>query len=151
SGDVTTRFIDLTPELLAFTKRLDRATKLLRYLGEVSVNGHPEMSGRTLPSLPLPAPVLPAFDTSGALPYGTRDRLRELGAEKFSRWMLEQKQVLLTDTTMRDAHQSLFATRMRTADMLPIAPFYARELSQLFSLECWGGATFDVALRFLKE
>ncbi|MCO4860156.1 pyruvate carboxylase [Cupriavidus sp. WGlv3] len=151
SGDVTTRFIDKTPELLAFARRQDRATKLLRYLGEVSVNGHPELSGRTLPSLPLPAPVLPAIDTSAALPYGTRDRLRELGAEKFSRWMLEQKQVLLTDTTMRDAHQSLFATRMRTADMLPIAPFYARELSQLFSLECWGGATFDVALRFLKE
>ncbi|WP_116378486.1 pyruvate carboxylase [Cupriavidus taiwanensis] len=151
SGDVTTRFIDKTPELLAFAKRQDRATKLLRYLGEVSVNGHPEMSGRALPSLPLPAPVLPAVDTSAALPYGTRDRLRELGAEKFSRWMLEQKPVLLTDTTMRDAHQSLFATRMRSADMLPIAPFYARELSQLFSLECWGGATFDVALRFLKE
>ncbi|MEC3765317.1 MULTISPECIES: pyruvate carboxylase [Cupriavidus] len=151
SGDVTTRFIDKTPELLAFAKRQDRATKLLRYLGEVSVNGHPEMSGRALPSLPLPAPVLPAIDTSAALPYGTRDRLRELGAEKFSRWMLEQKPVLLTDTTMRDAHQSLFATRMRSADMLPIAPFYARELSQLFSLECWGGATFDVALRFLKE
>ncbi|SPA14564.1 putative Pyruvate carboxylase [Cupriavidus taiwanensis] len=151
SGDVTTRFIDKTPELLAFAKRQDRATKLLRYLGEVSVNGHPELSGRALPTLPLPAPVLPAIDTSADLPYGTRDRLRELGAEKFSRWMLEQKQVLLTDTTMRDAHQSLFATRMRTADMLPIAPFYARELSQLFSLECWGGATFDVALRFLKE
>ncbi|SPD64192.1 Pyruvate carboxylase [Cupriavidus taiwanensis] len=151
SGDVTTRFIDKTPELLAFAKRQDRATKLLRYLGEVSVNGHPEMSGRALPSLPLPAPVLPAIDTGAALPYGTRDRLRELGAEKFSRWMLEQKPVLLTDTTMRDAHQSLFATRMRSADMLPIAPFYARELSQLFSLECWGGATFDVALRFLKE
>ncbi|SCB24669.1 pyruvate carboxylase [Cupriavidus alkaliphilus] len=151
SGDVTTRFIDKTPELLAFARRQDRATKLLRYLGEVSVNGHPELSGRVLPTLPLPAPVLPAIDTSAALPYGTRDRLRELGAEKFSRWMLEQKRVLLTDTTMRDAHQSLFATRMRTADMLPIAPFYARELSQLFSLECWGGATFDVALRFLKE
>ncbi|WP_354674127.1 pyruvate carboxylase [Cupriavidus alkaliphilus] len=151
SGDVTTRFIDKTPELLAFARRQDRATKLLRYLGEVSVNGHPELSGRALPTLPLPAPVLPAIDTSAALPYGTRDRLRELGAEKFSRWMLEQKRVLLTDTTMRDAHQSLFATRMRTADMLPIAPFYARELSQLFSLECWGGATFDVALRFLKE
>jgi len=151
AGDVTTRFIDKTPELLAFTKRQDRATKLLRYLGEVSVNGHPEMSGRTLPTLPLPTPVLPAVNISKPLPYGTRDRLRELGAEKFSRWMLEQKQVLLTDTTMRDAHQSLFATRMRTADMLPIAPFYARHLSQLFSLECWGGATFDVALRFLKE
>ncbi len=151
SGDVTTRFIDLTPELLAFTKRQDRATKLLHYLGDVSVNGHPEMSGRSLPPLPLPGPVLPAVDTAAPLPTGTRDRLRELGAEKFARWMLDQKQVLLTDTTMRDAHQSLFATRMRTADMLPIAPFYARELPQLFSMECWGGATFDVALRFLKE
>ncbi|HEX3379518.1 MAG TPA: pyruvate carboxylase [Paraburkholderia sp.] len=150
-GEVTTRFIDLTPELLAFTARRDRATKLLRFLGEVSVNGNPEMNGRSLPALPLSKPVLPAVGTAAALPTGTRDRLRELGAEKFSRWMLDQKQVLLTDTTMRDAHQSLFATRMRTADMLPIAPFYARELPQLFSMECWGGATFDVALRFLKE
>ncbi|HTH76713.1 MAG TPA: pyruvate carboxylase [Trinickia sp.] len=150
-GDVTTRFIDLTPELLAFTKRRDRATKLLRYLGEVSVNGHPELVGRSLPALPLPRPVTPKVDTAKPITAGTRDRLRELGADAFSRWMLEQKQVLLTDTTMRDAHQSLFATRMRTADMLPIAPFYARELPQLFSMECWGGATFDVALRFLKE
>jgi len=150
-GDVTTRFIDLTPELLAFTKRRDTATKLLSYLGDVSVNGNKELSGRSLPSLPLPKPVLPAVDTTGPLPYGTRDRLRDLGADKFAKWMLDQKQVLLTDTTMRDAHQSLFATRMRTADMLPIAPFYASELPQLFSMECWGGATFDVALRFLKE
>lgn len=150
-GDVTTRFIDLTPELLAFPKRRDRATKLLRYLGEVCVNGHPELSGRSLPALPLPKAIIPASGTNGPLPTGTRDRLRELGPEKFSQWMLDQKQVLLTDTTMRDAHQSLFATRMRTADMLPIAPFYARELPQLFSMECWGGATFDVALRFLKE
>ncbi|CAB3803691.1 Pyruvate carboxylase [Paraburkholderia caffeinitolerans] len=151
AGEVTTRFIDRTPELLAIAKRGDRATKLLRYLGELNVNGNGEMSGRTLPALPLPKPVLPKIDTSEAIPAGTRDRLRELGPQKFASWMLEQKQVLLTDTTMRDAHQSLFATRMRTADMLPIAPFYARELSQLFSLECWGGATFDVALRFLKE
>lgn len=151
AGDVTTRFIDLTPELLAFTKRRDRATKLLRYLGEVSVNGHAEINGRTLPALPLPKPVLPPVDTAAPLPHGTRDRLRVLGPEKFAHWMLDEKRVLLTDTTMRDAHQSLFATRMRTADMLPIAPFYARELPQLFSMECWGGATFDVALRFLKE
>jgi pyruvate carboxylase len=150
-GDVTTRFIDLTPELLALTKRRDRATKLLRYLGETSVNGHPEMTGRTLPALPLSKPLLPAIDTAKPLPVGTRDILRGLGAEGFAQWMLDQKRVLLTDTTMRDAHQSLFATRMRTADMLPIAPFYARELPELFSLECWGGATFDVALRFLKE
>ncbi len=151
AGTVTTRFIDETPELLAFTRRRDRATRLLRYLGEVTVNGHPEMKGRKLPDLPLPAPVLPKLDLSESIPAGTRDRLRELGPERFAQWMLEQKQVLLTDTSMRDAHQSLLATRMRTADMLPIAPFYARALPQLFSLECWGGATFDVALRFLKE
>lgn len=151
AGDVTTRFIDRTPELLAFAKRGDRATKLLRYLGELNVNGNSEMTGRSQPTLPLSKPVLPKIDTANAIPAGTRDLLRELGPEKFARWMLDQKQVLMTDTTMRDAHQSLFATRMRTADMLPIAPFYARELPQLFSLECWGGATFDVALRFLKE
>ena len=151
AGEVTTRFIDRTPALLEFAKRGDRATKLLRYLGELNVNGNAEMNGRTLPALPLQKPVLPKIDTAVAIPAGTRDRLRELGPANFSRWMLDQKRVLLTDTTMRDAHQSLFATRMRTADMLPIAPFYARELSQLFSLECWGGATFDVALRFLKE
>jgi pyruvate carboxylase len=150
-GEVTTRFIDLTPELLSLTKRRDRATKLLRYLGEMSVNGHPEMTGRTLPALPLSKPQLPAIDTAKPLPVGTRDILRDLGADGFSQWMLDQKRALLTDTTMRDAHQSLFATRMRTADMLPIAPLYARELPELFSMECWGGATFDVALRFLKE
>lgn len=151
AGDLTTRFIDLTPSLFEFTKRRDRATKLLRYLGELTVNGNVEMTGRAMPKLPLPKPVLPRIDTGAAMPAGTRDRLLELGPEKFAQWMLAQKQVLLTDTTLRDAHQSLFATRMRTADMLPIAPFYARRLSQLFSLECWGGATFDVALRFLKE
>lgn len=150
-GSVITRFIDNTPELFAFAKRRDRATRLLRFLGDVSVNGNAEMKGRALPALPLPAPVRPRVDATSPVPPGTRDKLKELGAEKFAQWMLDQKRVLMTDTTMRDAHQSLFATRMRTADMLPIAPFYARELSQLFSLECWGGATFDVALRFLKE
>ncbi|WP_233839357.1 pyruvate carboxylase [Paraburkholderia sp. ZP32-5] len=152
-GDVTTRFIDQTPALLEFTKRRDRATKLLRYLGEVSINGHPELKGRTLPHLLHSEPLLPvaASSIAGPVPTGTRDLLRELGAKKFAQWMLDQKRVLMTDTSMRDAHQSLFATRLRTADMLPIAPYYARNLSQLFSMECWGGATFDVALRFLKE
>ncbi|MFM8900846.1 MAG: pyruvate carboxylase [Burkholderiales bacterium] len=151
AGVLTTRFIENTPELLAFTARRDRATKLLRFLAEVAVHGNPEVQGRTLPALPLPKPVLPKVSLDTAVPDGTRQRLQALGATKFSEWMLGQRQVLITDTTMRDAHQSLLATRMRTADMLPIAPFYARELSNLFSLECWGGATFDVALRFLKE
>jgi pyruvate carboxylase len=151
AGAITTRFIENTPGLLAFTARRDRASKLLRFMGEVCVNGNPEVRGRTLPALPLPKPVLPALDLSSPLPDGTRQRLKALGASGFAQWMLAQERVLVTDTTMRDAHQSLLATRMRTADLLPIAPFYARELPQLFSLECWGGATFDVALRFLKE
>jgi pyruvate carboxylase len=150
-NELTTRFIENTPELLAFTTRRDRGSKLLGFLAEVVVNGHPEVRGRTIPALPLPKPVQPAVDITGPVPDGSRERLRALGPAKFAQWMLDQKQVLMTDTTMRDAHQSLLATRMRTADLLPIAPYYARALPQLFSVECWGGATFDVALRFLKE
>ena len=151
SGECTTRFIDTTPELFNFTKRRDRATRLLKFLGEVAINGNPEMKGRTLPQLPLAAPIKPHCDLTAPVPKGTRDLLKELGPSKFANWMKAQPQVLLTDTTMRDAHQSLFATRMRSNDMVEIAPHYARMLPQLFSMECWGGATFDVALRFLKE
>ena len=151
NGECTTRFIDTTPELFNFKPRRDRATRLLRFVGDVTVNGNPEMKGRTKPAYPLSKPQLPKAEL-GILPLpGSRDRLQALGADGFSRWMREQNRVLLTDTTMRDAHQSLFATRMRTADMLAVAPHYARLLPDLFSLECWGGATFDVAMRFLKE
>jgi len=152
TGACTTRFVDETPELFKFQKRRDRATRLLKYLGDVMVNGHAEMKGRTLPALPLARPLKPSgVDLSAAPPPGARDRLKALGAAHFVEWMKNEKRALLTDTTMRDAHQSLFATRMRTYDMVEIAPYYARLLPQLFSLECWGGATFDVALRFLKE
>ncbi len=151
SGECTTRFIDSTPELFTFAKRRDRASRLVKFLGHVAVNGNPEMKGRKLPTLPLARPIKPSLDLGTAIPAGTRDKLKELGAEGFSGWMKAQPQVLLTDTSMRDAHQSLFATRMRTHDMLAIAPYYARMAPNLFSLECWGGATFDVALRFLKE
>jgi pyruvate carboxylase len=151
NGECTTRFIDTTPALFEFKPRRDRATRLLRFVGEVTVNGNPEMKGRAKPQLPLPRPQLPRAELAIAPLPGSRDRFRELGAAGFSRWMREQKRVLLTDTTLRDAHQSLFATRMRSADMLAVAPHYARLLPDLFSLECWGGATFDVALRFLKE
>ena len=151
TGKVTTRFIDSTPALFKFVRRRDRATRLLRYLGDVTVNGHPDMKGRVVPDLshvrvrrPVELPDVP-------LPQGSRDRLRELGPAAFARWMREQPRALVTDTTMRDAHQSLFATRMRTIDMAAIAPCYASMLGQLFSVECWGGATFDVSLRFLKE
>jgi pyruvate carboxylase len=151
SGECTTRFIDESPELFQFRPSRDRATRLLEFLGEVAVNGNPEMRGRPAPAVPLPSPHPPDCDLSAPAPAGTRQRLQELGAEGFARWMKQQPGVLITDTTMRDAHQSLFATRMRSADMLAIAPHYARWLPQLLSLECWGGATFDVALRFLKE
>ena len=151
SGECTTRFIDETPELFRFARRRDRATKLLSFIGAVLVNGNPEMKGRTPAERPRSPAPLPAIDRIAPPPPGSRDRLRELGPERFAQWMKEQPQVLLTDTTMRDAHQSLFATRMRTRDILAVAPHYARLLPQLLSVECWGGATFDVALRFLKE
>ena len=152
AGTCTTRFIDKTPELFHIKKRLDRASKLLDFLGEVIVNGNPEVKGRVLPELPLTRPILPPkLDNSLPLPKGTRDRLLELGPEKFAQWMKEHPTALITDTSMRDAHQSLFATRMRTDDMTTIAPYYARMAPELFSLECWGGATFDTAMRFLKE
>ncbi|RFC67712.1 MULTISPECIES: pyruvate carboxylase [Mesorhizobium] len=145
----TTRFIDTTPELFTQVKRQDRATKLLNYLADVTVNGHPETRGRPAPDPEAAAPVIPWF--TGAIPNGTKQKLDELGPEGFARWMREQKQVLVTDTTMRDGHQSLLATRMRTYDIARIAGTYARALPQLLSLECWGGATFDVAMRFLTE
>ncbi|HZR35588.1 MAG TPA: pyruvate carboxylase [Nevskia sp.] len=151
SGECTTRFIDTTPELFVFTPRRDRATRMLRFIGNVIVNGNPEMKGRTPPALPLPEPVRPKIDLGAPVPRGLRDLLKEKGPDGFAKWMKEQQRVLLTDTTMRDAHQSLFATRMRSKDILAIAPYYARMLPGLLSLECWGGATFDVALRFLKE
>ena len=151
AGTVITRFIDETPELFKFARRRDRATLVLRYLGDVTVNGHPDMKGRIKPDLSHLHVHQPACDLLAVPPAGTRTRLKELGAPKFAQWMLEQQRPLLTDTTMRDAHQSLLATRMRTVDMLRIAPHYARMLPGLFSLECWGGATFDVAMRFLKE
>ena len=151
SGECTTRFIDTTPELFEFTPRRDRATKLLKFIGEVIVNGNPEMKGRRAPEGVLPPAPRPAISLKTPVPPGTRDRLKTLGPKGFADWLLQQKAVQLTDTTMRDAHQSLFATRMRSTDMLAIAPYYARLVPDLFSLECWGGATFDVALRFLKE
>ena len=151
SGECTTRFIDTTPELFHFTARRDRATKVLRFIGEVATNGNPEMKGRRAPEGLLAPPIKPRVDLLGPPPPGLRDELKARGPAGFARWLKEQPRVLLTDTTMRDAHQSLFATRMRTRDMLEIAPHYARLASGLLSLECWGGATFDVALRFLKE
>ena len=145
----TTRFIDDSPELFHFPKRRDRATRLLNFIGEVIVNGNPEVSGRKVPE-PHPLPKVPVHH-SDARPKGTRDLLDELGTEGFTRWMKDQSRALITDTTMRDGHQSLLATRMRTYDMVQVADSYAHLLPNLFSVECWGGATFDVSMRFLKE
>ena len=149
SNQYTTRFIDETPELFHLPPRRDRATKLLTYIADVTVNGHPETRGRALPPADARKPAAPVF--GGAAVPGTKQRLDQLGPEKFAAWMKDQKQVLITDTTMRDAHQSLLATRMRTYDIAGVASAYAKGLPQLLSLECWGGATFDVAMRFLGE
>lgn len=148
-GSYTTKFIDETPELFRFPRKRDRATRILRFLGDVIVNGNPEVAGRIKPTrvLEARAPRLPVSTP----PPGTRQKLDELGARGFAQWMLAEDRVLLTDTTFRDAHQSLLATRVRTRDMLAIAPAYARLAPDLYSVECWGGATFDVAMRFLKE
>ena len=149
AGDYTTRFIEATPELLHWPRKRDRATRILSYLGATIVNGNPEVQGRARPAR-LAVPRLPAGPLPPPAP-GSKQRLAELGPDGFARWMLAEQRVLITDTTMRDAHQSLLATRLRTIDMTAIAPYYASLLPQLFSVECWGGATFDVAMRFLRE
>ncbi|MCI0702555.1 MAG: pyruvate carboxylase [Planctomycetia bacterium] len=152
AGDVTTRFLDETPELFRSSSRRDRATKLLSYLAEVIVNGHPDVKGRTRSMSDGVNAFHPVAHAPGSPPpRGMRDRFAELGAEKFAAWTRQQSRLLVTDTTMRDAHQSLLATRMRTFDMLGVADRYARFHADLFSLEMWGGATFDTAMRFLKE
>ncbi|MGR8920118.1 MAG: pyruvate carboxylase [Gammaproteobacteria bacterium] len=149
NADYTTRFVDDTPELLVFPRRRDRATRLLRYIGDVAVNGNALVDERPRPAVPR-EPRVPAY-TPGTPAEGTRQRLEALGPRGFADWMLAQQQVLVTDTTFRDAHQSLLATRMRSFDMVQVAEAYAHLLPGLFSIECWGGATFDVAMRFLKE
>jgi pyruvate carboxylase len=149
-GKSTTRMLDQTPELFELPKRKDRATKLLSFLADTIVNGNPLVAGLPKPTRRDRAPV-PMSDRTQPLPRGSRDVLREQGVKGLVDWIGQQKQLLLTDTTMRDAHQSLLATRLRTYDMMNIASAYARLLPQMFSLEMWGGATFDTSMRFLKE
>jgi pyruvate carboxylase len=149
SGEVTTSFLDETPALFRFAPRRDRATRLLSYLGHVVVNGNPEIKNKQAPEV-FRAARIPAH-ISGTPPRGTRQLLDEMGPERFAGWTRSQKQLLMTDTTFRDAHQSLMATRVRTYDMLQIANYVAHRLHGLYSLEMWGGATFDVAMRFLHE
>ncbi|HFC04739.1 MAG TPA: pyruvate carboxylase, partial [Rhizobiales bacterium] len=146
----TTRFIDSHPELFEFPVRRDRATKLLRYVADITINGHPEVADRPKPPLWATTPQSPRPSIKTP-PSGSKTLLDTKGPKAVADWMLSRKQVLVTDTTMRDAHQSLLATRMRSFDMIQIAESYAADLPDLFSLECWGGATFDVSMRFLQE
>ena len=150
TGQATTTLIDTTPELFRFKKRRDRATKLLNFLGEVAVNGNPHAKGFT-PATSFSTPTPPAYNHLVEPPAGTRNLLLELGPKKFAEWTVKQKRLLITDTTFRDAHQSLMATRVRSFDMLASADALARDVPGLFSLEMWGGATFDTAMRFLNE
>ena len=150
TGQATTTLIDHTPELFAFTPRRDRATKLLNFIGDVIVNGNPHAKGHK-PSGPAPHIKSPAYDHKAVPAKGTRQLLLELGPRKFAEWTRKQKRLLVTDTTFRDAHQSLMATRVRSYDMLAVADAVARRTPELFSLEMWGGATFDTSMRFLRD
>ncbi|RKF14904.1 pyruvate carboxylase [Roseovarius spongiae] len=148
-NEYTTKFIDETPELFQFNKRRDRGTKVLTYIADITVNGHPETKDRPRPRDDLKDPRPPALRAEPMM--GTRNLLEQKGPQAVADWMKKQKRLLITDTAMRDGHQSLLATRMRSHDMIKVAPVYAANLPQLFSVECWGGATFDVAYRFLQE
>lgn len=150
SGEATTRLIDENSELFDFAVRRDRATKLLNYLSDMTVNGNASAKGFRLDEA-IPQARLPEINPHAPIEKGSRNLLLEKGPEAFAQSILEEKRLLITDTTMRDAHQSLIATRMRSIDMLNIAPAIAHRTPDLFSLEMWGGATFDTAMRFLSE
>jgi pyruvate carboxylase len=150
NGNCTVTFIDNHPELFHTPLRFDRGTKTLKYIANVTVNGNPDIKHVDL-NKHFRKPIIPSFDKVGDYPKGTKNLLSEMGAEKFCQWVKEQPNIFYTDTTMRDAHQSLLATRVRTEDMLRVAEGFAKNHSQMFSLEMWGGATFDVSMRFLHE
>ena len=147
AGNVTTSFIEERPQLLTQRSSADRGTKILRYLADVTVN---KPHGQR-PTTVYPHDKLPAIDLTAQPPAGSRQRLLELGPEGFARALREQKALAVTDTTFRDAHQSLLATRVRSKDLLTVAGHVARMTPELLSIEAWGGATYDVALRFLHE
>jgi pyruvate carboxylase len=148
-GNCTVPFIANHPELFNIKPTRDRSTKALRYLGEVIVNGNPDV--KVKPISAFRQAIIPSFDETSEFPRGHKQLLTELGAEKFAQHIRSSNQVLFTDTTFRDGHQSLLATRVRTQDMLAVASGFAKSFPNLFSMEVWGGATFDVAMRFLHE
>lgn len=151
AGKATVTFIDSNPQLMQSSKRhLDRGTKMLSYLGDVIINGNSDVK-YVDPNKVFRKPIVPAFSKMGDFPKGTKDKLNELGRAGFVDWLKHEKSIQFTDTTFRDAHQSLLATRVRTHDMIKVAESFAKNNPNIFSMEVWGGATFDVALRFLKE
>ncbi|KYG75942.1 pyruvate carboxylase [Roseivirga spongicola] len=150
TGKATVKFIEDHPELFKMPRYMNRATKILNYLGEVAVNGNPSVK-KIDPSVKLRTPKVPEFDRLGEFPAGTKQILEKEGPDGLAKWVKDQKQILLTDTTWRDAHQSLLATRMRSLDMLKVAEGFAKNHPNVFSWEMWGGATFDVSMRFLNE
>jgi len=149
-GKCTVNFIAENPDLFKMPRVLDRGTKTLKYLADVSVNGHPDVKVKD-ESKKFRTPIVPEFEKKTLSPQGTKDLLTDLGREGFVQWIKDQKSVLITDTTFRDSHQSLLATRVRTKDLVAVAESYAHLNPNIFSMEMWGGATFDVALRFLHE
>ncbi len=150
SGAATVNFIGEHPELFQFSERQDRGTKVLKFLADVTVNGNPDVKVKHDRRV-FDKPVVPQYSRTDPYPRGTKDRLTELGPEAFAQWLRREERIHYTDTTFRDGHQSLLATRMRTADMLHVAEAFARLHPQTFSMEVWGGATFDVCIRFLHE
>lgn len=151
-GNVTVNFIQDNPQLMVakYGVDKDRGTKLLKYLGELKVNGHPDVKSFD-PNKTFRKPIVPTFDKYAPFPKGFKDLLTELGPDKFVELIKNENKILFTDTTLRDAHQSLFATRLRDYDIMKMVEAYAKSFPQVFSLEVWGGATFDVCMRFLHE
>jgi pyruvate carboxylase len=150
AGNATVNFLQEYPEIFTYRSAQDRGTKILKYLAEISINGHPDVKNPDRKKK-FEKPLIPHFDSSAEFTNGTKQLLDHLGAEEFSKWLLNEKKIHFTDTTFRDAHQSLLATRVRTIDMMKVASSFAQNFPQTFSMEVWGGATFDVCMRFLYE
>lgn len=150
AGNATVNFLQNHPELFTFKPLKDRGTKFLKYLAEVTVNGHPDVAKPDKTKC-FEKPIIPHYDDNKSVQHGTKQLLDKLGPDEFAKWLLKEKPIHYTDTTYRDAHQSLLATRLRTYDMMKAANAFAQSFPQTFSMEVWGGATFDVCMRFLYE
>lgn len=150
AGNATVNFLQQHPEIFTYYTAQDRGTKILTYLAEISINGHPDVKVKDQTKV-FEKPLVPPFYSNKPIPNGTKQMLDQMGPEALCQWLKAEKSIHYTDTTFRDAHQSLLATRMRTIDMLKVASSFAQSFPQTFSMEVWGGATFDVCMRFLYE